>query len=74
MMKYIIIICVAVFTFFLGGRSMESAQASEITRAYAGEENMGTNSMLVPVKVVGNDTIYGPVRLPEVTVNMKRKG
>ena len=74
MMKYIIIICVAVFTFFLGGRSMENAQASEVVCAYADQENMGTNSMLVPVKVVGNDTIYGPVRLPEVTVSMKKKG
>ena len=58
-MKYIIIVFVAVITVFIGGRSLNQAKAEKIVCVYADQENV--------------ETIFGPVSLPEVKVNVKRK-
>jgi len=74
MMKYIIIIFVAVITVFIGGRSLKQAKAEKIVCAYADQEKVENTSAVVPVqKVASQDTIFGPVCLPEVKVNVKRK-
>ena len=65
MMKYIIIVFVAVITVFIGGK---------IVCAYADQENVENTTAVAPVqKVASQDTIFGPVSLPEVKVNVKRK-
>ena len=72
MMKYIIIVFVAVITVFIGGRSLN--QAEKIVCVYADQENVENTTAVAPVqKVASQDTIFGPVSLPEVKVNVKRK-
>lgn len=74
MMKYIIIICVAAFTLFLGGRSLSYSKAESIVCALAEQESMGTDVKVVHgQKVESKDATYGPVMLPEVNVIMKKK-
>ena len=74
MMKYIIIVFVAVITVFIGGRSLNQAKAEKIVCAYADQENVENTTAVAPVqKVASQDTIYGPVRLPEQNENEKRK-
>ena len=74
MMKYIIIVFVAVITVFIGGRSLNQAKAEKIVCAFADHENVENTTAVAPVqKVASQDTIFGPVSLPEVKVNVKRK-
>ena len=74
MMKYIIIVFVAVITVFIGGRSLNQAKAEKIVCVYADQENVENTTAVAPVqKVASQDTIFGPVSLPEVNVNVKRK-
>lgn len=74
MMKYIIIVFVAVITVFIGGRSLNQARAEHIVCAYADQEKVENTTAVAPVqKVTSQDTIFGPVSLPEVKVNVKRK-
>ena len=74
MMKYIIIVFVAVITVFIGGRSLNQAKAEKIVCAYADQENVENTTAVAPVqKVASQDTIFGPVSLPEVKVNVQRK-
>ena len=71
MMKYIIIVFVAVI---IGGRSLNQAKAEKIVCVYADQENVENTTAVAPVqKVASQDTIFGPVSLPEVKVNVKRK-
>ena len=73
-MKYIIIICVAAFTLFLGGRSLSHSKAESIVCALAEQESMGSDVKVVHGhKVESKDATYGPVMLPEVNVIMKKK-
>lgn len=74
MIKYIIIICVAAFTLFVGGRSLSHSKAESIVCAMAKQESMGTDAKVVHgQKVESKDATYGPVMLPEVNVIMKKK-
>ena len=74
MMKYIIIVFVAVITVFIGGRSLNQAKAEKIVCAFADHEKVENATAVAPVqKVASQDTIIGPVSLPEVKVNVKRK-
>ena len=74
MMKYIIIVFVAVITVFIGGRSLNQAKAEKIVCAFADHEKVENATAVAPVqKVASQDTIFGPVSLPEVMVNVKRK-
>ena len=74
MMKYIIIVFVAVITVFIGGRSLNQAKAEKIVCAFADHEKVENATAVAPVqKVASQDTIFGPVSLPEVKVNVKRK-
>ena len=73
-MKYIIIVFVAVITVFIGGRSLNQAKAEKIVWAFADHEKVENATAVAPVqKVASQDTIFGPVSLPEVKVNVKRK-
>ena len=73
MMKYIIIVFVAVITVFIGGRSLNQAKAEKIVCAFADHEKVENATAVAPVqKVASQDTIFGPVSLP-VKVNVKRK-
>ena len=74
MMKYIIIVFVAVITVFIGGRSLNHARAEHIVCAYADHEKVENTTAVAPMQqVASQDTIFGPVSLPEVKVNVKRK-
>ena len=74
MMKYIIIVFVAVITVFIGGRSLNQVKAEKIVCAFADHEKVENATAVAPVqKVASQDTIFGPVSLPEVKVNVKRK-
>ena len=74
MMKYIIIVFVAVITVFIGGRSLNHARAEQIVCAYADHEKVENTTAVAPMQqVASQDTIFGPVSLPEVKVNVKRK-
>ena len=74
MMKHIIIVFVAVITVFIGGRSLNQAKAEKIICAFADHEKVENATAVAPVqKVASQDTIFGPVSLPEVKVNVKRK-
>ena len=74
MMKYIIIVFVAVITVFIGGRSLNRVKAEKIVCAFADHEKVENATAVAPVqKVASQDTIFGPVSLPEVKVNVKRK-
>ena len=74
MMKYIIIVFVAVITVFIGGRSLNQAKAEKIVCDFADHEKVENATAVAPVqKVASQDTIFGPVSLPEVKVNVKRK-
>ena len=74
MMKYIIIVFVAVITVFIGGRSLNHAKAEHIVCAYADQEKVENSAAVTPEqKVASQDTIFGPFSLPEVKVNVKRK-
>lgn len=74
MMKYIIIVFVAVITVFIGGRSLNHARAEHIVCAYADHEKVGNTTAVAPMQqVASQDTIFGPVSLPEVKVYVKRK-
>ena len=65
MMKYIM---------FIGGRSLNQAKAEKIVCAFADHEKVENATAVAPVqKVASQDTIFGPVSLPEVKVNVKRK-
>ena len=74
MMKYIIIVFVAVISVFIGGRCLIKATAEKIVCAFADHEKVENATAVAPVqKVASQDTIFGPVSLPEVKVNVKRK-
>ena len=74
MMKYIIIVFVAVITVFIGGRSLNHARAEHIVCAYADHEKVENTTAVAPMQqVASQDTIFGPVSLPEVKVCVKRK-
>ena len=74
MMKYIIIVFVAVITVFIGGRSLNHARAEHIVSAYADHEKVENTTAVAPMQqVASQDTIFGPVSLPEVKVYVKRK-
>ena len=74
MMKYIIIVFVAVITVFIGGRSLNHARAEHIVCAYADHEKVEITTAVAPMQqVASQDTIFGPVSLPEVKVYVKRK-
>ena len=74
MMKYIIIVFVAVITVFIGGRSLNHARAEHIVCAYADHEKVENTTAVAPMQqVASQDTIFGPVSLPEVKVYVKRK-
>ena len=74
MMNYTIIVFVAVITVFIGGRSLNQAKAEKIVCAFADHEKVENATAVAPVqKVASQDTIFGPVSLPEVKVNVKRK-
>ena len=74
MINYIIIVFVAVITVFIGGRSLNQAKAEKIVCAFADHEKVENATAVAPVqKVASQDTIFGPVSLPEVKVNVKRK-
>ena len=74
MMKYIIIVFVAVITVFIGGRSLNHARAEHIVCAYADHEKVENTTAVAPrQQVASQDTIFGPVSLPEVKVYVKRK-
>ena len=74
MMKYIIIVFVAVITVFIGGRSLNQAKAEKIVCAFADHEKVENATAVAPVqKGASQDTIFGPVSLPEVKVYVKRK-
>ena len=74
MMKYIIIVFVAVITVFIGGRSLNHARAEHIVCAYADHEKVENTTAVAPMQqVASQDTIFGPVILPEVKVYVKRK-
>ena len=74
MMNHIIIVFVAVITVFIGGRSLNQAKAEKIVCAFADHEKVENATAVAPVqKVASQDTIFGPVSLPEVKVNVKRK-
>ena len=74
MMKYIIIVFMAVITVFIGGRSLNQAKAEKIVCAYADQENVENTTAVAPVqKGTIHYTIFVPVSLPEVKVNVKRK-
>ena len=74
MMKYIIIVFVAVITVFIGGRSLNHARAEHIVCAYADHEKVENTTAVAPMQQVEcQDTIFGPVSLPEVKVYVKRK-
>ena len=74
MMKYIIIVFVAVITVFIGGRSLNHARAEHIVCAYADQEKVENATAVAPMQqVASQDTIFGPVSLPEVKVYVKRK-
>ena len=74
MMKYIIIVFVAVITVFIGGRSLNHARAEHIVCAYADHEKVENTTAVAPMQqVASQDTIFGPVSLPEVKVYGKRK-
>ena len=74
MMKYIIIVFVAVITVFIGGRSLNHARAAHIVCAYADHEKVENTTAVAPMQqVASQDTIFGPVSLPEVKVYVKRK-
>ena len=74
MMKYIIIVFVAVITVFIGGRSLNHARAEHIVCAYADHEKVENTTAVAPMQqVASQDTIFGPVSLPEVNVYVKRK-
>lgn len=64
----------AVITVFIGGRSLNQAKAEKIVCAFADHEKVENATAVAPVqKVASQDTIFGPVSLPEVKVNVKRK-
>ena len=75
MMKYIIIVFVAVITVFIGGRSLNHARAEHIVCAYADHEKVENTTAVAPImqQVASQDTIFGPISLPEVKVYVKRK-
>ena len=74
MMNYIIIVFVAVITVFIGGRSLNHARAEHIVCAYADHEKVENTTAVAPMQqVASQDTIFGPVSLPEVKVYVKRK-
>ena len=74
MMKYIIIVFVAVITVFIGGRSLNHAKAEHIVCAYADHGKVENTTAVAPMQqVASQDTIFGPVSLPEVKVYVKRK-
>ena len=74
MMKYIIIVFVAVITVFIGGRSLNQAKAEKIVCAFADHEKVENATAVAPEhKVASQETIFGPVSLPDVKVNVKRK-
>ena len=74
MMKYIIIVFVAVITVFIGGRSLNHARAEHIVCAYADHEKVENTTAVAPMQqVASQDTIFGPVSLPEVKVYVTRK-
>ena len=74
MMKYIIIVFVAVITVFIGGRRLNHARAEHIVCAYADHEKVENTTAVAPMQqVASQDTIFGPVSLPEVKVYVKRK-
>ena len=74
MMKYIIIVFVAVITVFIGGRSLNHARAEHIVCANADHEKVENTTAVAPMQqVASQDTIFGPVSLPEVKVYVKRK-
>ena len=74
MMKDSIRVFVAVITVFIGGRSLNQAKAEKIVCAFADHEKVENATAVAPVqKVASQDTIFGPVSLPEVKVNVKRK-
>lgn len=59
---------------FIGGRSLNQAKAEKIVCAFADHEKVENATAVAPVqKVASQDTIFGPVSLPEVKVNVKRK-
>ena len=73
-MKYSIIVFVAVITVFIGGRSLNHARAEHIVCAYADHEKVENTTAVAPMQqVASQDTIFGPVSLPEVKVYVKRK-
>ncbi len=74
MMKYFIIVFVAVVTVFVCVNKMSQNGAENIVCAYANEKDVVKNVAFTPVeKLSAQDTIFGPVSLPEVIVNVKRK-
>ena len=74
MMKYIIIVFVAVITVFIGVRSLNQAKAEKSGCALADHEKVENATAVAPVrKVESQDTNIGPVSLPEVKVDVKRK-
>ena len=57
MMKYIIIVFVAVITVFIGGRSLNQAKAEKIVCAFADHEKVENATAVAPVqKVASQDT------------------
>ena len=73
MKKYIVLVCIGMLALFVGGISLAKTQTNGIECAYAGQENLNANSRIAKVQKVGKDTIFGPVSLPEVIVNTKKK-
>ena len=64
----------SVITVFIGVRSLNQAKAEKIVCAFADHEKVENATAVAPVqKVASQDTIFGPVSLPEVKVNVKRK-
>ena len=54
--------------------SLNQAKAEKIVCAFADHEKVENATAVAPVqKVASQDTIFGPVSLPEVKVNVKRK-
>ena len=73
MKKYIVLVCIGMFALIAGGISLAKNQTNGIECTYAEHGNLNANSQIIKVETVGNDTIFGPVSLPEVTVYMKKK-
>lgn len=73
MKKYIVLVCIGMLALFVGGVSLAKNQTNGIKCAYAGHDHLNANSRIVKVQKVGKDTVFGPVSLPEVIVNTKKK-